>query len=110
MQGLYIPHSEKRFPGYDTEKKELDAEMLRGYIFGEHIADYMRELQEDDEEAYKRQFARFVKEGITADDLEEMYSSAHAAIRASPLAEKSTADKQKIKAASEKFRKVCIVD
>lgn len=27
--GLYIPHSESRFPGYDMESKELDAETLR---------------------------------------------------------------------------------
>ena len=27
--GLLIPHSESRFPGYDMESKELDAEVLR---------------------------------------------------------------------------------
>jgi large subunit ribosomal protein L5e len=27
--GLLIPHSESRFPGYDMESKELDAETLR---------------------------------------------------------------------------------
>lgn len=27
--GLYIPHSESRFPGFDIETKELDAELLR---------------------------------------------------------------------------------
>lgn len=27
--GLYIPHSESRFPGYDIETKELDADTLR---------------------------------------------------------------------------------
>ena len=30
--GIYIPHSENRFPGYDVETKELDAETLRKYI------------------------------------------------------------------------------
>ena len=29
--GVYIPHSENRFPGYDVETKELDAEVLRKY-------------------------------------------------------------------------------
>ena len=37
--GLYIPHSEKRFPGFDMETKELDAEVLRKYIFGGHVAE-----------------------------------------------------------------------
>ena len=44
----------------------------------------MRTLQEDDEEAYKRQFSRYIKEGITADTVEESYKKAHDAIRANP--------------------------
>ena len=31
--GLLIPHSESRFPGYDMESKELDAETLRKSVF-----------------------------------------------------------------------------
>ena len=65
--GLDIPHSNKRFPGYDAEGKNFDAGVHRDYIFGQHVANYMRHLQEDDDEAYKRQFARFIKLGITAD-------------------------------------------
>merc|ERR1712183_696957 len=80
--GLDIPHSEKRFPGYDAESKELNADVHRGHIFGLHVADYMRHLQEEDEEAYKRQFSRFIKHGLTADSLEGMYKKAHSAIRA----------------------------
>ena len=30
--GLYIPHSESRFPGYDIETKELEADVLRKCI------------------------------------------------------------------------------
>jgi large subunit ribosomal protein L5e len=105
--GLYIPHSEKRFPGYDAGSKELDAEMLRDYIFGEHVAEYMRVLQEDDEDQYKRQFAKYIEAGIGPDEMEEMYSEAHAAIRANPLRESkkySPADLKKFKEASSKFR------
>jgi len=82
--GLDIPHSEKRFPGYDNEANELNADVHRKHIFGVHVADYMRHLQEEDEEAYKRQFSRFIKHGITADSLEAMYKKAHSAIRADP--------------------------
>merc|ERR1712107_939976 len=42
--GLDIPHSEKRFPGYDAESKELNADVHRAHIFGVHVADYMRHL------------------------------------------------------------------
>ncbi|XP_027335508.1 60S ribosomal protein L5-like isoform X1 [Abrus precatorius] len=40
--GLDIPHSEKRFAGFDKEKKELDAEVHHKYIFGGHVAAYMK--------------------------------------------------------------------
>lgn len=62
-------YSEKRFPGYDKESKEYNAAVLRDHIMGKHVANYMRELMEDDEDAYKRQFSRFIKCGITADEV-----------------------------------------
>ena len=65
--GLDIPHSEKRFPGYDKEAGEFSAEVHRNHIFGQHVAQYMRELLEKDEDAYKRQFSGSIKNGITAD-------------------------------------------
>lgn len=82
--GIDVPHSEKRFPGYDAESKKLDAEEHRRHIFGLHVADYMRKLMDEDESAYKRQFSKFIKLGITPDELEGLYSKAHAAIRANP--------------------------
>lgn len=82
--GIDIPHSTKRFPGYDTDAKEFNAEVHRNHIFGQHVAQYMKMLQEEDEEAYKRQFSRYIKEGITADNIEGLYKKAHEAIRANP--------------------------
>lgn len=40
--GLDIPHSEKRFAGFKKDDKQLDAEAHRKYIFGDHVACYMR--------------------------------------------------------------------
>ena len=57
----------KRFPGYDSESKSYDAGVHRERIFGNHVADYMRHLQDEDDEAFKSQFSRFIKNGITAD-------------------------------------------
>nr|BAN20290.1 ribosomal protein L5 [Riptortus pedestris] len=82
--GLNIPHSMKRFPGYDSESKEFNAEVHRKHIFGVHVADYMRQLAESDDDAYKKQFSQYIKNGITADQVEEIYKKAHAAIRADP--------------------------
>jgi large subunit ribosomal protein L5e len=82
--GLDIPHSETRFPGYSGEPKKYDPAQHKARIFGQHVADYMRSLKEEDEDSYKRQFSQFVKEGIDADSLETVYKKAHAAIRANP--------------------------
>jgi len=91
--GMDIPHSEKRFPGYDNESKELNADVHREHIFGIHVANYMTSLQEEDEEAYKKHFSRFIKNGVTAANMEAMYQKAHAAIRADP-SQKKPADKK----------------
>jgi len=84
--GIHVPHSETRFFGYDPESKEYNAEAHRDRIIGKHVADYMTHLKDDDEESYKRQFARFIKEGITPDMMEGIYKKAHDAIRADPSA------------------------
>merc|ERR1711934_129920 len=84
--GLDVPHSESRFAGYSREEKKLDAEILRKYIFGGHVGDYMNHLQSEDPERYKKQFSRYIKEGLNADKLEELYKATHAKIRADPSA------------------------
>lgn len=62
--GIFVPHSESRFPGFDVETKELEAEVLRKYIFGGHVAEYMETLADDDEERYKSQFQKYLDDGI----------------------------------------------
>lgn len=81
--GMDVPHSEKRFPGFDRESKKYDAEVHRRHIFGLNVADYMRMLESDSEQ-YKRQFSQYAKHNIGPDDVEAMYKNAHAAIRAHP--------------------------
>jgi len=90
--GVDVPHNEKRFRGYDPDTKEYDAEAGRGFIFGEHVGEYMSSLQEEDPEKYQTVFSQYVKAGIDADNLEEKYEATHAAIRANPdrVVKKST--------------------
>nr|CAX78280.1 putative ribosomal protein L5 [Schistosoma japonicum]CAX78281.1 putative ribosomal protein L5 [Schistosoma japonicum]CAX78286.1 putative ribosomal protein L5 [Schistosoma japonicum]CAX78290.1 putative ribosomal protein L5 [Schistosoma japonicum]CAX78295.1 putative ribosomal protein L5 [Schistosoma japonicum] len=82
--GLDIPYSPSRFPGYNQESKEYKPEVHRARILGHHVAEYMKQLQEENESDYQRQFSKYIKHGITADKIEEMYLSAHAAIRSDP--------------------------
>jgi len=83
--GLDIPHNCKRFPGYDNDGKNFDAETHCNYIFGGNVADYMRHLAEEDNDAFEKQFARYIKNGLSADSLEEMYEKVHENIRANPV-------------------------
>lgn len=82
--GLEIPHSDKRFPGYDNESNEFSAEVHRDHIFGKHVGNYMQQLKEEDDDIYKRQFSQFIKSGVTSENIEEMYKKCHAGIREDP--------------------------
>ena len=106
--GLDIPHNEKRFVGFSKETKKLDAGVLRAHIFGTHVADYMRELENSDPDAFKRQFSKYIEAKITADDIENMYTKAHAAIRANPDPQKVVRSDESIaslSATSKKFKR-----
>jgi large subunit ribosomal protein L5e len=95
--GLYVPHSEKRFPGYDPESKELDADTLRRYIFGGHVGEYMETLADDDEERYKLLFSKYIDDDLDAEGLEEIYTEAHKAIREDPFKKDEDAGEKKSK-------------
>jgi large subunit ribosomal protein L5e len=71
--GLNIPHSVKRFPGYSLEDKSFKAEVHREHIFGQHVANYMRHLEETDENLYKKQFSKYIEAGVKADDVSSIY-------------------------------------
>jgi len=82
--GLNIPHSEKRFPGYDREGKEYDAETHKKYIFGGHVQEYMELLEEEDPERYQQQFSKYIESEIEADGIEDLYKDAYTKIREDP--------------------------
>lgn len=102
--GLYVPHSAKRFPGFDIETEELDAEVLRKYIVGGHVAEYMEELQDDDEERYKEIFQSYIDDDVEADAIEDIYSDAHEKIRENPEMVKTEKDVEKYKQESLKYK------
>lgn len=100
--GLNIPYRSKRFPGYDAEAKEFNPEVHRKHIFGLHVAEYMRALQEEDEELYQKQFSKYIKAGVSSEQVETIYKKAHELIRADPAAkpkEKKTVTKKRWNAA-----------
>jgi len=95
--GLSIPHSDRRFAGYNEEEKKLNADVLRKYIFGGHVAEYFKLLSTDDKPKFQRHFSRLIKAGVKGSDFETIYKKAHTAIRQSP-AQVKTEKKNKEKA------------
>merc|ERR1712070_1044502 len=61
-----------------------DADFHKERIFGGHVGEYMSSLKEEDEKEYEKVFSTYLKEGVEADDLEELYQNAHKKIRADP--------------------------
>ena len=70
MRPILMKHSFHRVcsPG------DYDASAHRARILGAHVGSYMQTLLDEDEDAYKRQFAVYKKEGIMPDMIEEMYT------------------------------------
>jgi large subunit ribosomal protein L5e len=93
--GLDIPHNDRRFPGTEAAGSDFtpDAEVHKKYIFGGHVGEYMESLKEDDDEAYQRQFSRYIAEDIGPDDLEELYEKVHSGIRENPFVKRDPLDK-----------------
>ncbi|XP_022758842.1 60S ribosomal protein L5-like [Durio zibethinus] len=114
--GVDIPHSEKRFAGFDKDSKQLDPEVHRKYIFGGHVAAYMRTLMEDEPEKYQSHFGEYIKRGIEPENMEGMYKKVHAAIRADPTCKKSEKEPPKehkrynLKKLSYEERKAKLID
>jgi large subunit ribosomal protein L5e len=92
--GLEIPHKNKRFPGYNHAAGKFDPAVLRKYIFGGHVADYMRKLQAENPEKYKKQFSKYVAAGISADGVEKMWATVHENIRKDPTHTKVVRSKE----------------
>jgi len=87
--GIDVPHKDRRFPGSakaeeEGKKWEPNADKHREYIFGLHVATYMKHLKSEDSEVYNRQFKGYLAAGVEADGIEGTYKKLHAAIRADP--------------------------
>ncbi|CAL5443953.1 unnamed protein product [Camellia sinensis] len=86
---------DKRFSGFSKDSKQLDAEVHRKYIYGGHVAAYMKILMEDEQEKYQSHFVEYIKRGIEPDGIEELHKKVHAAIRADPTQMKSEKEPHK---------------
>merc|ERR1719238_657244 len=96
--GLHVPHTCKNFPGYQAaenkgDESKYEAEAHKSKIFGEHVKEYMESMAEEDSTKYEAHFSKYIAAGIDAEKLEDMYTKAHAKIRAVPSQPKKDAKK-----------------
>eukprot|EP00998_Keelungia_sp_KM082_P007159 NODE_3368_length_905_cov_127.124679_g3346_i0.p2 GENE.NODE_3368_length_905_cov_127.124679_g3346_i0~~NODE_3368_length_905_cov_127.124679_g3346_i0.p2 ORF type:complete len:252 (+),score=66.69 NODE_3368_length_905_cov_127.124679_g3346_i0:68-823(+) len=78
--GLHVPHGNNRFPGFKNGK--LDTKAHRARIFGQHVAEYQKKLLAEEPEKYKDTFSSYVRAGVFPDNIQPMWETTHAAIRA----------------------------
>jgi len=87
--GLHVPHTTKKFPGYEPPAEKgadpnYEAETHKARILGGHVGEYMEMLEEEDPTKYEAHFSKFIAEGVGGGDVQDMYSEAHAKIKEDP--------------------------
>jgi len=92
--GLSMPHKNKRFPGFNHSAGKFDPAVLRKYIFGGHVSAYMKKLQADNPDKYKKQFSKYIAAGVGPDDVEKLWATVHANIRKDPTYTKVVRNKE----------------
>jgi len=83
--GLYVPHNEKRFPGYsvEDEKRNYDIKAHRERIFGVHIDKYIAVLKKKGEDQYTKQFSQWDKtlKASGSKSVEDLFKKVHEEIK-----------------------------
>lgn len=110
--GLYVPHSNKKFPGYEQiEKKKsvYTAGVHRDRIFGCHIDEYMEKFQETET---NKQFSKWkqVLKDAGVDSVEDMFTMIHEKIRADPARAEKTKRIKKPTKYADKRRTVVVTE
>jgi len=87
--GLHVPHTAKRFPGYEPPAEKgadpnYEAETHMSRIMGGHVGEYMEMLEEEDPTKYEAHFAKFIEAGVGGGEIQDMYKNGHAKIKEDP--------------------------
>merc|ERR1712216_852329 len=69
--GFSIPHNEKRFPGYKKDEN-FDPEIMKDRIEGKHVFEYMKLLEDEDEEKFSTQFKSLINKNLNPIEYFEM--------------------------------------
>lgn len=82
--GVFIPHSNSRFPGFKPEDENADNKVLRERVLGVHIDKYLKALKGTERETL--QFSKWLEclKKSGSKSVEELYKKIHAEIRKNP--------------------------
>jgi len=103
--GLDIPHKPKRFPANKQQPNKFDPKTLRKYIYGQHVAEYMKLLKEKNPSKYEKHFSKYLKAGKGPEEIEKMWTGVHAKIRADPTYTKVVRQKPPVHKRYHKLKK-----
>lgn len=90
--GLYVPHSVKKFPGFEKledKKTAYNAEVHRDRIFGCHIDEYMEKFNETETNKQFKKWKQVLKDA-GVESVEQMYEKIHEKIRSDPVRAQKT--------------------
>lgn len=89
--GVFVPHTEKRFPGSFPGEEGgegiYEPEVHRDRIFGVHVDKYMKHLKEADADDFKLQFSKWsdALKNAKVTSVEALYKKVHADIIKDPV-------------------------
>ena len=69
--GFSIPHNEKRFPGF-KKNEDFEIEVMKDRIEGKHVFEYMKLLEDEDEEKFSTQFKSLINKNLNPIEYFEM--------------------------------------
>jgi len=100
--GLHVPHSVKKFPGFEKEegqkKGQYNAEVHMDRIYGCHVDEYMDKLKEKSEDDYNKQFGKWDKclKANKVETVEDLFKSLHQKVRANPVYKPTKKNAEKV--------------
>ncbi|QRW16507.1 ribosomal large subunit proteins 60S L5, and 50S L18 [Rhizoctonia solani] len=90
--GIFIPHSEKRFPDTIARANRWMPRCSRSTSLVATLRSTWRAWKRNDER-FKKQFSTYLESGVGSEDIEEIYTNAYAAIREDPSFKPTDKDK-----------------
>jgi len=75
--GITVPHNEKRFVGFDHITKTNDTSIMKKYLSGTHVRDFMIDLKDEEPTKFRSHFSAYICAQIKPEELSRLYEKVH---------------------------------